>query len=156
MISAMAKGHVGVEVGVAYGGFSNYILNSCDVREFHLLDRDFGRLQQNVRDDPRTILHEGLSVDNLSKLPDAGADWVYIDADHRYDGCHADAQIAKRKIKAEGLLFFNDYSVWAPLNVIAWGVPAVVHEFLNEGWQMRGLTLGDRFGSHDVVISPPV
>jgi len=41
------------------------------------------------------------------------------------------------------------------MNFLAWGVPAVVHEFLEEGWILRGITLGDQFGSHDVVVSAP-
>lgn len=155
MISAMATGPVGVEVGVAFGGFSRHILAHCGVETLHLLDRDFSRLMPEVENDPRTVLHEGDSADALSGMPDGSADWIYIDADHRYAGCHADAQVARRKIRPQGLLFFNDYSVWAPMNFVAWGVPAVVHEFLNEGWHLRGITLGDRFGSHDVVLSPP-
>lgn len=155
MMAAMASGPVGIEVGVAFGGFSRHVLAHCDVEEFHLLDRDFTRLLPEIEADPRTILHQGDSAEQLAALPDGCADWIYIDADHRYAGCNADAEVARHKIKPEGLLFFNDYSVWAPMNFVAWGVPAVVHDFLNEGWQLRGMTLGDRFGSHDVVISAP-
>lgn len=155
MMKAMGLGAVGVEVGVAFGGFSRFILKNCAVETLHLIDRGFERLLPDVEADPRTVLHEGDSAEMVAKLVDASADWIYIDADHRYDGCRADAQAAKAKLKPEGLLFFNDYSVWAPMNFLAWGVPAVVHEFLEEGWILRGITLGDQFGSHDVVVSAP-
>ena len=155
MMQAMGKGAVGVEVGVAYGGFSRFILNNCEMDTLHLIDRGFERLLPEVENDDRTVLHEGDSAEMVSGLADALADWIYIDADHRYDGCRADAQAAKGKLKPGGLLFFNDYSVWAPMNFLAWGVPAVVHEFLEEGWILRGMTLGDHFGSHDVVLSAP-
>lgn len=155
MISAMATGPVGIEVGVAFGGFSKHILRHCGTEMLHLLDLDFNRLLPEVEADPRTILHIGRSAEQLATLPDDCADWIYIDADHRYDGCNADAQVARHKLKPGGLLFFNDYSVWAPMNLVAWGVPCVVHQFLKEGWQMRGMTLGDKFGSHDVVLSAP-
>ena len=50
------------------------------------------------------------------------------------------------------MLVFNDYTIWSPLEAMAYGVPAAVHELaLIDGWKFVFLAL-DPQGYCDVAL----
>jgi len=62
---------------------------------------------------------------------------VYIDADHSYAGVKRDIAVAKEKVKPDGMLVFNDYTLWSPLELMEYGVVHAVNELcLNEDWEL--------------------
>jgi len=91
---------------------------------------------------PAPVLHEGDSVEVLARFPDEHFDWIYIDGDHSLDGVTRDAGIAVRKIKRDGLLLFNDYTMGdhnVPEGFYPYGTIPVVNDLcLNHGFEMIG------------------
>lgn len=67
-------------------------------------------------------------------------DFVFIDADHSYDGCHSDIEAWKGNIKPGGILGGHDYALPTHPN---FGVKRAVDEAVAKyGWT---LDLGDNF-----------
>jgi hypothetical protein len=90
----------------------------------------------------RVIVEKGLSHDRLSSYADETFDLLYIDADHTHSGVQRDANIAKRKIKPDGTLIFNDYIMYDHLAGHPYGVVPVVNDLVvSEGWQVVGFAL---------------
>jgi predicted O-methyltransferase YrrM len=78
------------------------------------------------------VLHEGDSSTELSKLADETFDWIYIDGDHSFAGISRDINEATRLIKREGLVIFNDYTVYSPLERKQYGVARAVNDLCLE------------------------
>jgi hypothetical protein len=70
----------------------------------------------------RTILHMD-SVKAADHVPDGSLDFVFIDANHSYEGCKHDIEAWLPKLKDHGLLCGHDYSEKFP------GVIQAVNEF---------------------------
>jgi predicted O-methyltransferase YrrM len=87
----------------------------------------------------RAIIHRKKSVDASIDVPDE-LDFVFIDADHSYEGCHSDIQAWAKKIRNDGLLCGHDYD---NSDYPQWGVKRAVDEYV----AANGLTLvlGDNF-----------
>lgn len=142
IIERMPKGGVIAEVGVLSGRFSRRLLDIVAPRELHLFDTNFGRHSVAERLGPQidagvVHLHEGLSWDRLPELPDGELDFIYVDADHSYEGVTRDIGVAKRKIRPDGFLVFNDYTYWSPLECLKYGVVEAVNELcLDDGWEL--------------------
>ena len=69
-------------------------------------------------------------------------DWIYIDAQHDYEGVKRDIGVARRKVKDAGLLVFNDYIVWSYVEMAPYGVVAAVNELCREDrWELIYLAL---------------
>jgi hypothetical protein len=157
IIRRMPHGGLVAEVGVLAGDFSQVLLENCSPKELHLLDRDLHshRIDQRFADDVssgRVVLHEGNSGRVLKRFPDHYFDFIYIDADHRYEGVKRDARIAKQKIRHDGFLIFNDYTFWSPVECIPYGVMWAVNELcLEEGWRVAFFAL-DPYMYCDVAI----
>ena len=150
LLDELPKQGVVAEIGVLHGEFSEEILERTQPRELHLIDlRD--RWQDRFAGREEVVSHIGDSCAVLEGFDDAYFDWIYIDADHGYEGVRRDAEAASRKLKREGLLVFNDYTSWDGIANIPYGVPKVVHELCLEGWEMRYLALQPS-GFHDVAI----
>jgi hypothetical protein len=142
ILQQMKKGAVVAEVGVQEGQFSKLILQLCEPRELHLIDRILSNysIEQKFKyeiEGGQVILHENDSSTAISKFPDAYFDFLYIDADHSYKGVQRDIQAAKTKVKEGGFLIFNDYTYWSPGECINYGVIQAVNELcVKENWEM--------------------
>jgi hypothetical protein len=157
IIRRMPHGGRVAEVGVLAGDFSEVLLENCSPRELHLIDLDLdshqiGKRFANGLVSGRVVLHEGNSAHVLKKFPDQYFDFIYIDADHSYEGVKKDATIAKQKIRHDGFLIFNDYTFWSPVECIPYGVMQAVNQLcLEEGWQVAFFAL-DPYMYCDVAI----
>jgi predicted O-methyltransferase YrrM len=135
-----------VEVGTLHGEFARTILAVADPRELHLIDHVVHDDARAFVNEPaargRVSLHEGDSVEVLKRFADEYFDWIYIDAQHEYDGVKRDIEVARRKVKPDGLLVFNDYTVWSYVEMQPYGVAAAVNELcLEDGWEFVYLAL---------------
>jgi hypothetical protein len=74
----------------------------------------------------RAIILRNSSVDAAAQIPDGTLDFVFIDADHSYEGCRADIDAWMPKLKPGGLLSGHDYS---NPNFPGFGVNRAVEEF---------------------------
>ena len=93
---------------------------------------------------PVLTLHKGDSAEVLSIFPDHYFDWIYIDADHSLASVKRDTAVAVRKIKPDGLLFYNDYTMGDhhyPDGFYPYGVIYVVNDLcLHHGFEMIGFS----------------
>lgn len=157
IIRCMPPGGRIAELGVLAGDFSRVLLEECAPARLHLVDLDLEShgIRERFADDVeagKVILHQGQSDKVLKKFPDRHFDFIYIDADHSYEGVTKDIVIAKQKIRPDGFLIFNDYTYWSPVECLPYGVMRAVNELcLDEGWQVMFLSL-DPYMYCDVAI----
>jgi len=142
----LPKHGVVAEVGVHQGINARTILEGAQPRELHLIDLTFSILQEHLIEpglhDGIVQLHEQDSADALAAFPDEYFDWIYIDANHYYAGVKRDIEQAKRKVKRDGLLVFNDYITFSHAEFVYYGVVRAVNELcLEDGWAFRYLAL---------------
>lgn len=88
------------------------------------------------------ITEAGSSQELLGRYPDHHFDMIYVDGDHRPEPVQRDAEIASRKVKANGTLIFNDYIMFDPFarhDEAQYGVVQAVNRLcVNEGWKVVG------------------
>lgn len=159
MLSTLPHGGVVAEVGVQTGAFSASILSLTRPAHLMLIDLDLGQIlplfDEVLRSTPTVRIDrwEGDSAQILGALADGCLDWVYIDADHSYEAVRADALVAMTKVRPGGYLVFNDYTMYSPLEHLAYGVIHVVHELcLDHGYHIVKLALHP-FGYYDVALA---
>lgn len=97
-------------------------------------------------------VHKGYSWESLRKFPDRHFDFVYLDADHSYDGVMKDIREVKNKVKEEGVIQFNDYTTFSVREVLPYGVKKAVHEFVIENdYEIISIGLQAN-GYYDVLV----
>jgi predicted O-methyltransferase YrrM len=146
ILERLPKGGVVAEVGTDQGDFARQILRIVEPQELHLIDHETHPRLRQLAEDPslhdRLRVHKRDSVEALESFPDEHFDWIYIDAQHTYDGVKRDVAAARRKVKADGLLVFNDYTVWSYVEMQPYGVVAAVNELcMEDGWEFIYLAL---------------
>jgi hypothetical protein len=142
----VARGGIGAEVGIGNGHHARALLDDVAPRELHLIDDNFSEFERSVIEselaDGRAQMHTGDSATVLAGFPDAYFDWLYIDADHSYQGVKRDIEQAVRTLKPDGVIVFNDYILFSHFEMLPYGVVHAVNELcLDEGWEMVGLAL---------------
>jgi predicted O-methyltransferase YrrM len=142
----LPKHAVVAEVGTFLGENARTILEGAEPRELHLIDHDLSRFQAHLLEpglrDGVVRLHENDSVAALASFPDEYFDWIYIDADHSYPGVRRDIEQAKRTVKHDGLLVFNDYLCFDHIELESYGVVQAVNELcIAEDWAFRYFAL---------------
>lgn len=160
LLHLVPKGGVCAEVGVWKGEFSQSILEVTTPSRLHLID--FAKESIDLADRMFAAerasgvvqTHHGLSVDTLNAMPDNYFDWLYIDADHRYEGIYGDLRAARAKMKPGGLLAINDYIYFAPVDFAKYGVVEAVNEFCLEfDYEFVAMALHPRMYM-DVLLRP--
>lgn len=153
ILDHMSHHGVVAELGVGWGDFSAQILEVTRPREFHAVDlfgwhdvptvwgcstREIlrGRTHENFYRD-RFATHiskgtmrvqKGLSWEVLSRCPDASFDVIYIDAGHDRESVTRDATCSVRKLKPDGFLIFNDYTMFDHVAMEPYGVVHAVND----------------------------
>ncbi len=139
------KGGVMTEIGVASGGFTRKILDQLKPEKLFAIDlfdyaesttssesheELFKRKFDKEIASKQLELRKGYSWDELSKFPDAYFDYIYLDADHRYQAVVKDLEEIAKKIKPAGIIQFNDYTTFNPIALMTFGVQRAVNEFM--------------------------
>lgn len=135
IISRIGDNAVGVEVGVFKGGLSNRLLMNKPDLFLHIVDswatgsqeyKDSGDYHANLTEEEqekfyqetlrntefakeRTKIWRMDSVEAAKQFEDKSLDFVFIDADHSYEGCKRDIEAWRPKLKDTGLLCGHDY-----------------------------------------------
>lgn len=132
LLKMMPKNSICAEIGVYKGDFSKSILqivkpkklvlidkwmyiphidteNYAEILHQKFFDRLYTTVLKNFNDKPNVEIKKGDSCQILSEYPDEYFDWIYIDADHRYEGVKSDLNIAYTKLKAGGFIAGDDY-----------------------------------------------
>ena len=146
LLEHLPKGGIVAEVGVLHGEFSREILRIVEPEELHLIDHEIKpgvlEIERTASSRTRLHLHASDSADVLESFPDGYFDWIYIDAQHRYEGVKRDTDAARRKVKPGGVLVFNDYTIWSYVEMEPYGVVAAVNELcIDHNWQIIYLAL---------------
>jgi hypothetical protein len=170
LLKLLPKRAVCAEIGTWRGDFAANILSSRHPRQLSLVDpweyreestyggalyggqtqagrEEMESIYQSVVDRFRSHIERGevvvkrlRSVDAAASFPDHTFDWVYIDADHTYEGVRGDLEAYYRTVKPRGFLAGDDYGTpgwWED------GVTRAVDEFAG---RCAGLTvIGSQF-----------
>ena len=142
---------VGAEIGVAFGDFSEKLLPRAS--KLYLIDNwegeRYGPGKKIVEDKfaaeiarKQVVLLRGKSVDMMKRIPDHSLDWIYIDSDHSLPTTRSELKLALAKVKPDGVIAGDDFSVGNPRKGLPYGVITAVHEFcLEHGWKFTHLTM---------------
>ena len=144
-LEVLPSGGTVAEVGTQAGHFAQRILDELKPDRLHLFDLEFETLRSSnpaIASDNRVTLHQGDSSTALAELPDQIFDWMYIDGDHKIEGVRRDRDVAVLKLKPDGIMVFNDYTVWSPMEMTDYGVVPIVNAMLASGeWEVLYLAL---------------
>ena len=154
--SCLPKQAVVAELGTDKGDFAAMILNFSSPKELNIIDKTLANFRRaafaSAINEGTVRLHESNSVDALSKFSDGYFDWIYIDADHSYEGARGDLEAAQKKVKTGGFLVLNDYVFWSHRELEPYGVVQAVNEFcLANDWELLYLALHPEL-HNDVVL----
>lgn len=131
LLSLLPKAGVVAELGTWRGAFAGDILKRATPQRLHLVDIDFSQVPAALLADPRVEKHQGLTHAVLAGFADATFDWIYVDADHSYEGALRDARACAPKLKPGGYLVFNDFAHIDP-GLGRYGVHRAVVDFMLE------------------------
>lgn len=150
------------EIGVAFGDFSQIILDllapvnfdAYDLFNFHEVPELAKRLggkphaafyADRFRDEVDSgcmRLFVGDSSTELRRAPDGYYDMIYIDGDHSYEGVKRDTDVALEKLRPDGILIFNDYTMYDYIAHSPYGIVHVVNDLcVAHGWRITHLAL---------------
>lgn len=140
------------EIGVAEAKFSMYIHANTTPKMFYLIDawknfdlgyndsnmvtqaehnRRYSNAIRNLGYHDNIDIVRALSVEGASKFSDNTFDWVYIDADHSYNGCKDDLNAYKDKVKEDGYICGHDY-LRKGFELPGYGTNQAVDDFVSE------------------------
>lgn len=157
LLRMLPPASIGAEVGVHRGDFSQRILDIVRPSTLHLvdpwvyraapiysrshyggaggvnqaaMDRRYAAVSDRFAAQQRSrqvVMHRAASVVVADRFPDNHLDWVYIDADHRYEAVRQDLAVWLPKLRPGGILAGDDYGLqgwWSD------GVTRAVDEFV--------------------------
>uniref|UniRef100_A0A6H1ZGT7 Putative methyltransferase n=1 Tax=viral metagenome TaxID=1070528 RepID=A0A6H1ZGT7_9ZZZZ len=131
LLKTLPRHSVGLEVGVYRANFSLHMIRHVRPRILYLVDawRRMPNTNKHYTDDWHhtnlfiatcrmlPYIASGVvrplcvvSGDAPGYIPDKSLDWVYIDADHTYEGCKSDFARWWPKVKFGGTVMAHDYS----------------------------------------------
>jgi hypothetical protein len=156
----------GVEIGVKEGKFSRVLLKS-DLSTIYLIDpwlhyecgnattsqEEHDRRYESVLKEfssTRVLVLRTTSVGGIRRFKDGSLDFVYIDADHRYQFIKEDLAVWYPKVKSGGIFAGHDYlNIESPHTV---EVKQAVDEFVEEKGLDLNITEEPRWKSWWIVV----
>jgi hypothetical protein len=143
LLEHLPSGGIVAEVGTLHGAFAREILRIASPRELHLIDHEIHPDVRGLAEQFASVrVHDRDSVEALESFRNEYFDWIYIDAQHSYEGVKRDIDAARLKIRKDGLIVFNDYTMWSYAEMQPYGVVPAVNELcIDDGWEVVYLTL---------------
>ena len=134
LVSALlSEGCVGAELGTQGGHWARFLADELRPRELHVVDIDLSQLEQDFSNDSNIQLWETESQAFLGRRELSSFDFIYIDASHWYPDVKIDTELSASRVKIGGLLIFNDYTTWSPIECEPYGVLRAINELLIAG-----------------------
>lgn len=148
----MPKNSICAEVGVFRGDFSRDILKIVKPRKLFLIDAwtyskdyhatnysndanqanynlNYERTKQRMLGKQNVEIIRGRTEETLKSFPNNYFDWIYLDADHRYEFIKKDLEQAFLKVKPLGFITGDDYVDNIEESTKFFGVIKAVTEF---------------------------
>jgi hypothetical protein len=171
LLKYMPSGTV-AEIGVATGRLSKIILENNKPETLVLIDlwKNFdlgykddnmvtedkheGRYQavkQMFAENKSVLIVRDFSTEASTKFEDNYFDWVYVDADHSYEGCLKDLEAYDPKVKQDGYIWGHDWLA-GTYTKKGFDVNRAVKDFVeSKGYILSCITNEPKFASY--VIS---
>jgi SAM-dependent methyltransferase len=154
MLESLPKGGAICELGTYHGDFARAIVKTSRPAELHLVDIDYSQFDAKGLEGLEVRRHTGLTHEVIATFPNAHFDWVYIDADHSYEGCLRDARAAAAHVRPGGYMVFNDFAHIDPW-MGRYGVHRAATDFAREAnWPMAFFSY-DSHGLYDAAFRRP-
>lgn len=114
---------VGAEVGVFEGRNATRLLNNLNITKLHLIDKWDPSYYDIPKDYHSEVVEKFKSLANkvniikassseaVDNFKDGLLDFVYIDADHSYEGCLEDLNLWYPKVRSGGIVCGHDYYI---------------------------------------------
>ena len=148
----LSEGCIGVELGTQGGHWARFLADELIPQELHVVDIDLSQLEHDFSNDSNIQLWETESQTFLERREMSYFDFIYIDASHWYPNVKIDTELSASRVKIGGLLIFNDYTTWSPIECEPYGVLRAVNELLFDGgFCIDGLGLHPG-GYHDIAV----
>jgi hypothetical protein len=136
MLPTLPQAGIVAEIGTLAGNWARQILDLNKPEKLYTIDISYRKFQRErfIAELARgqLELREGLSWEKISEFSDGTFDWIYIDAAHDYDSVRRDAEAAFPKLKDNGYLVFNDFTVWSVLEFLPYGVARAAMQMVQE------------------------
>lgn len=169
LLNFLPRDSIGAEIGVEQGIFSELILSFVKPKKLYLIDswidvmigkfqnqretlrqeKNYNEVRKKFQNQPAVeIVRE--SSENASKLfKNNSLDWVYIDADHSYEGVSKDLVTWGEKIKIGGFMCGHDWTTKpTKKGGVIFGVNRAVEEYvLKNKFELLGITNENNFKS---------
>ena len=94
------------------------------------LDKQYAAILESVKKYPVLKVLRMYSHEAAATFPDGFFDYVYIDADHTYEGVQQDIAAWAPKVRSGGLLAGHDYTEYTSKTGAKFGVVQAVNEFV--------------------------
>ena len=135
----------GAEVGTAFGVYAEKLCKIIPGLQLTIVDNwdnpESHRRAQKQHRDPETVARNVLapynvtvvkksSMDGLADVPDESLDFVFIDANHKYEAVKEDIREWSKKVRKGGIVSGHDYYIFP--NSGNRGVVDAVDEFCKE------------------------
>lgn len=154
LLDRLPKGGVVAELGTARGHFAREILARTSPKALHVVDIDYSQFDTSLLADKRLHQHIGMTYEVISSFADGSFDWIYVDADHSYEGALRDARASAAKVAPGGLMLFNDFAHIDP-ELGRYGVFRAVTDFVLEArWTVRYLAFQPS-ALYDIALQKP-
>ena len=165
LISILPKNGDVIEIGVDKGDFSKVILENANPKSLTLIDpwiemldiitpeashqEKYHSVRKMFEKNPNVRIIRQSSADAAQSIEDNSVDWIYIDGDHKYEGCRLDLALYSQKVKQDGYICGHD---WVTSEKKGFGVNQAVEEFIREtGFHLCGLTNESNFKSYVIA-----
>jgi predicted O-methyltransferase YrrM len=131
------KYKIGVEIGLGFGSYSEFLLKNSKLEKLYSIDpfddsiaEYYPGLESTIEKlspfKERSTFIRKKSEDAVNEFDDESIDFIYIDGDHRYELVIQDLTLWYPKLKKGGFFSGHDYLSGS---VISDGVVRVVNEF---------------------------
>lgn len=172
LLEYLPKQSTVAEIGVARGLYSKKIIEYTNPNMLYLIDGwkniDLGypdknmvldsehnkryiNLQKLYYNNPKVKFIRLLSLDAVQIFNKQFFDWIFIDADHSYQGCLNDLLAYDTLVKDDGLIVGHDY-IPEDKGKKGFGVTKAVHDFVkNKNYHLVGVTNEDKYQTYVIA-----
>lgn len=139
----LPKNGIVLEIGSYLGYYADEILKITNPKKLYLIEicTKFAddlkiKFKKEITEGKIEVINES-SFTAHKHFKDAFFDWIYIDADHKYESVSKDINNFAPKIKPNGFMVHNDYILYDWIAKIPYGTMHAINEFcIEKNWEI--------------------